>query len=456
MDIQLHEIEVITNNFAIEQKVGSGGYGDVYRATHKGEEIAVKKLHQLQGLDDKQFHAEYRNLRNIRHQNVVRLIGYCHQTRKKYMEHKGELIFANDMERVLCFEYMHGGSLDKHIQDESCGLEWPTCYKIIKGTCEGLDHLHTSQGKPIFHLDLKPGNILLDESMTPKIGDLGLSRLVASTKTRQTEMRDGTLGFMPPEYVDSGFISKKFDVFSLGVIIIKMLAGDKSYFRCSEMPSAQFIELVREIWRKKFQAKPGYSSQSQEIDMLGVTSCVEIALRCVDRDRNKRPCINDIVHELDQLEAKLKAMSLPSDVPNDATVQRSCDTNIISVDPSLELRFVFEPRKETSCCLQIIKKTEGIVAFNIKINQNKYSVQPSQGTMPPCSCRYVIVKLKSQDAAPPNMRCHDMLFVQNTGITQDLESRDGEIDYQELFEKAMADKVVDVVKLPIVYVTLDQ
>ncbi|VAH24625.1 unnamed protein product [Triticum turgidum subsp. durum] len=245
MDIQLHEIEAITNKFADDQKIGSGGYGDVYRATHKGEEIAVKKLHQLQGLDDKQFHAEYRNLREVRHQNVVRLIGYCYQTQKKYMEHNGELVFATIMERVLCFEYMHGRSLDKHIQDESCGLEWPTCYKIIKGTCEGLDHLHTSQGKPIFHLDLKPGNILLDESMTPKIGDLGLSRLVASTKTHQTRMRDGTLGFMPPEYVDSGFISKKFDVFSLGVIIIKMLAGDKSYFRCSEMPSEQFIEYIR-------------------------------------------------------------------------------------------------------------------------------------------------------------------------------------------------------------------
>jgi hypothetical protein len=136
--------------------------------------------------------------------------------------------------------------------------------------------------------------------------------------------------------------------------------------------------------------------------------------------------------------------------------KRSCDTNIISVDPSLELRFVFEPRKETSCCLQISNKTDGIIAFNIKINQNKYSVQPSQGTMPPCSSRYVIVKLHAQEAAPPNMRCHDMLLVQNAGITQDLASRHGEIDYQELFEKVMADKVVDVVKLPIVYVTPDQ
>ncbi|MBC2899796.1 hypothetical protein CFC21_112616 [Triticum aestivum] len=450
MDFELRVIEAITNNFADDQIVGSGGYGVVYRATHEGEEIAVKKLRQLPGLDDKQFDSEFRNLRNIRHQNVVRLIGYCYESRHRYMDHNGDLVFAQLMERVLCFEYMHGGSLDEHIQDKSCELEWPTCYKIIKGTSEGLNHLHNSQGKHIYHLDLKPGNILLDESMTPKIGDLGLSRLVASTKTRQTEMRDGTLGFVPPEYIKDGFISKKFDVFSLGVIIIKILAGAKNYIRCTEMPPEKFIQLVSENWTKKLQEKTGHSSH--EIDILGVTSCVGIALRCVDEDRNKRPCIKDIVDELDQLEAKLKAMSLASDVSKDLTVQRSCDTNILSVDPTMELRFLFELRKEASCCLQLTNKTGGFIAFNIEINPNKYSVRPSQGTMPPCSRRYVVVTLSAQEAAPPCMRCEDMLLVQSIGVSQDL----GEIKYQELFETAMANQVVDVVKLPIAYVTLDQ
>ena len=74
---------------------------------------------------------------------------------------------------------------------------------------------------------------------------------------------------------------------------------------------------VSENWTKKLQEKTGHSSH--EIDILGVTSCVGIALRCVDNDRNKRPCINDIVDELNQLEAKLKAMSLASDVSKDLT-----------------------------------------------------------------------------------------------------------------------------------------
>nr|BAJ88667.1 predicted protein [Hordeum vulgare subsp. vulgare] len=199
---------------------------------------------------------------------------------------------------------------------------------------------------------------------------------------------------------------------------------------------------------KKLQAKPGYSSQ--EIDILGVTSCVEVAVKCVDMDRSKRPCIQQIVHELEELEAKLKTMSLAPDVSK--TVQRSCDTNILSVDPTMEVRFLFELRKEASCCLQLTNKTGGFIAFNILINENNYIVRPSQGTIPPCSRRYVVVMLRAKEAAPPYMRCDDMLLVQSTGVSQDL----GDMNYRELFKTAMGNEVVDVVKLPIAYVTLDQ
>ncbi|CAM0877148.1 unnamed protein product [Alopecurus aequalis] len=371
MDLKLSDLESITNDFADAKKVGSGGYGDVYKAEYKGQEVAVKKLHPLQGLDDKEFHRELLNLMKVSHKNIVQLIGYCYETRQKYITHNGETIWAKQVERVFCFEYMQGGSLDQHISDESCGLDWPTCYNIIRGTCEGLHHLHSAPGNPIFHLDLKPANILLDKSMTPKIGDLGLSRVFASSKTHQTEIIKGTHGYMPPEYIDHRLISKKFDVFSFGVIIIKMVAGNTGYFRCSEMSPEEFIELVTENWTKRFQAMPGIYS-SCEIDILGVKRCAEIALWCVDKDRGKRPCIQDIVQQLEELEAEIQKMSLASDLSKDKTVQRSCDSNAVSVDPTLELRFLFEERKAASCCLQITNKTDGFVAFSVKINQNKY------------------------------------------------------------------------------------
>ena len=72
--------------------------------------------------------------------------------------------------------------------DESCIHGWATTYKIIRGTCEGLHYLHKGRGEGayIYHLDLKPANIVLDKDMTPKIADFGLSRLFGESKTYET------------------------------------------------------------------------------------------------------------------------------------------------------------------------------------------------------------------------------------------------------------------------------
>ncbi|CAO2145351.1 unnamed protein product [Urochloa humidicola] len=299
----------ITNNFSEAQKVGSGGYGVVYRALYNGEEIAVKKFH-LDGerLDDKEFDNEVRNLREIQHQNIVRLLGYCYVTEHIYVDRNdGVPVRAEHIERLLCFEYMQGGSLEKHISDESCDLDWRTSFKIIRGICEGLNHLHTAKGKPIYHLDLTPANILLDKNKIAKIGDLGLSKLVASTKTHITKVVKGTRGYMPPEYINGGVISNKSDVFSLGVIIIKMLAGNTGYYRHHEMPPERFIEFVTEKWKEKLQGTKVYLSQ--EADILQLKTCVDIALRCVKDERNERPDIKGIINELEALEPAINKIS---------------------------------------------------------------------------------------------------------------------------------------------------
>jgi serine/threonine protein kinase len=71
--------------------------------------------------------------------------------------------------------------------DECEGLDWQTRYKIIKGACEGLKYLHEGLEEPFYHLDLKPGNILLDVNMAPKLADFGLSKLVGEEQTRITQ-----------------------------------------------------------------------------------------------------------------------------------------------------------------------------------------------------------------------------------------------------------------------------
>lgn len=77
--------------------------------------------------------------------------------------------------------------------DNSCELNWPTCYQIIKGTCEGLNHLHNDHKIPILHLHLNPSHILLDNNMTAKITGFGLLRTFGTSPevSHQTEELEG-------------------------------------------------------------------------------------------------------------------------------------------------------------------------------------------------------------------------------------------------------------------------
>ncbi|EAZ18067.1 hypothetical protein OsJ_33613 [Oryza sativa Japonica Group] len=340
----------------------------------------------------------------------------------------------------------------RHPPNESGGgLDWTTRYRIIKGACEGLNYLHNGQEKPIYHLDLKPENILLDENMAPKIADFGLSRLFESTKTHITKTVNGTRGYMPPEFIDQGKITKKFDVFSLGVIIIQIIAGIDGYRQCCDMSSTQeFVDYVYAKWNKRVQGISRYASR--EADMLAVRQCIELSLRCVEANRDKRPAINDIIHQLNELDAEIENMFMRQ--PKSLLGQKSSESKYVGLDPVRELRFPFEVKKDISCCLQLTNQTDYFIAFNTKANQKKYSTQPNKGTIAPWSSCYVTVTMKAQETAPPYLQCHDMFVVQSTRVNEDLEPETEDIT-EELFKKTMG-KVVDEEKLPIVYVALPQ
>lgn len=101
-------------------------------------------------------------------------------------------------------------------------------YEIIKGICSGLHFLHEKCN--IVHLGLKPENILMDSTMTPKIMDFGLSRIFGEQQSQSTiDNRAQTGGYVAPEYLNQGVISKKADIFSLGVIIIEIITGRREY-----------------------------------------------------------------------------------------------------------------------------------------------------------------------------------------------------------------------------------
>ncbi|OEL18806.1 putative cysteine-rich receptor-like protein kinase 39, partial [Dichanthelium oligosanthes] len=223
----------------------------------------------------------------VEHKNIVRLLGYCSDTQQKVVDYNGRLVLADIRRRFLCFEYAPNKSLDDYLKDESHGSEWDTRYQLIEGICQGLHYLHKKEN--ITHLDLKPGNILLDVNMVPKITDFGLSRRFSGAESRIiTKTLCGSLGYIAPELLERGEISMKSDIFSLGVIIRNLLTGSKDLS-------------VFENWH-----------ESRDIDCPRFKRCIKIAQLCVNRDPRKRPTIDSIMNMLNEKERVILWPAFPS------------------------------------------------------------------------------------------------------------------------------------------------
>jgi serine/threonine protein kinase len=295
-DLPLDFLRTITDQFSAERIIGTGGFGTVYKGIMPDEEpIAVKKLAENAPLArDKAFTNEVQNMMALRNENIVRLVGYCHEGQKKVVQNNGRYIVADVFESLLCYEYLPKGSLQKNLFDGRTNMEWCTRFKIIKGICNGLLFLHRI---PIIHMDLKPENILLDHNMTPKIADFGLSRLFGQEQTRaNTQNVVGSYGYIAPEYLYRGEISTQSDIYSLGLLIIETTTGEKNQPKQNEPSARDFIEKVRQTWTYDYIASmfPKFNAN----DLQEVRVCIEIGLECVQIDRKKRPSVENIVERL--------------------------------------------------------------------------------------------------------------------------------------------------------------
>ncbi|XP_051185807.1 uncharacterized protein [Lolium perenne] len=281
--LPLSLLEEITDGFSDEQRIGSGGFAVVYKGKLENRMVAVKRMSNTY-MHEKEFHREVECLMMVKHKNIVQFLGYCADTQGTMARHEGKFVMADVQQRLLCFEYLSKGSLDEYITDTSSGLQWRDRYHIIKGICQGLHYLHQ---KNIIHLDLKPANILLDDNLVAKIADFGLSRYFDERQTRVlTDKIAGTLGYLAPEFCNKE-ITYKFDIYSLGVIIIEILTGKKGYHD---------IDKVVESWSNMLEKSHSKVQHEQ------VRVCAEIGIECTNFNPAKRPDTEHIISRLDEAE----------------------------------------------------------------------------------------------------------------------------------------------------------
>ncbi|KAL7215733.1 hypothetical protein ACSBR1_027805 [Camellia fascicularis] len=141
---------------------------------------------------------------------------------------------------------MSNESLDTWIfqRHQELTLGWQPRKKIIMVIAKGLTYLHEECRQKIFHLDIKPQNILLDECFNVKISDFGLSKLIDKDQSQVVTMMRGTPGYLAPEWLSS-IITEKVDAYSFGVVVLEMLCGRKNLDRSQPEEDMHLLGLFK-------------------------------------------------------------------------------------------------------------------------------------------------------------------------------------------------------------------
>ncbi|OEL14892.1 Serine/threonine-protein kinase [Dichanthelium oligosanthes] len=302
------ELAEAAGNFRQEHLIGEGGFGRVYKArlrnnNNNGQQqqqqvVAVKQLDRngLQG--NSEFVVEVLMLSMLHHPNLVNLVGYC----------------ADGDQRLLVYEYMALGSLEDHLLQQVPQLEqqqvlpWRTRMRIAHGAARGLEYLHD---RGVIYRDLKSSNILLDADYSPRLSDFGLAKLLPAASSSSSSSSSGssssgkvmgTYGYCAPEYLRTGKLSVKADVYSFGVLLLELITGRRAID--ASRPDGEQILLGWAVTMfgdpSRFQelVDPRLVMAMQGPAASELKQAVGVAAMCLQEHHALRPVMTDVVMAL--------------------------------------------------------------------------------------------------------------------------------------------------------------
>ncbi|XP_050287932.1 receptor-like protein kinase FERONIA [Quercus robur] len=282
----LAEIKIATNNFDEDSVIGEGAFGKIYKGfiSDCTVSVAIKRKSSTSRQGIEEFGTEILLLCQLRHPNLVNLIGYC----------------IDEQEMILIFELIANGSLMEHFlyRDQDDPLTWKRRLQICIGVARGLHYLHTGVKHTIIHRDVKLSNIVLDEKLEAKLTDFGLSKMgppsLSKALIRVDSAVKGTVGYLDPAYIRTRQLTDKTDVYGLGVVLFEVL--------CTKITVDMKLESEQQslaIWAPKC-VEDGTINQMIDPCLIGkiAPECfkiyVNIATSCVREDHMERPTIGEV------------------------------------------------------------------------------------------------------------------------------------------------------------------
>ncbi|WVZ10222.1 hypothetical protein V8G54_014752 [Vigna mungo] len=297
------ELKAATKGFKSDALLGEGGFGKVYKGwlhektltpskAGSGIMVAIKKLNpeSMQGLQE--WQSEITFLGTVSHPNLVKLLGYC----------------CDDVEFLLVYEFMPKGSLETHLfwrNTNTEPLSWDTRLKIAIGAARGLAYLHTSD-KQIIYRDFKASNILLDEEFNAKISDFGLAKLGPSAGDSHVTTRIiGTYGYAAPEYIATGHLYVKSDVYGFGVVLLEMLKGMRALDQKRPSGQQNLVEWIKPYLSDKSKLKSDIMDEKIEgqYSTNAALKAAQLTLKCLETDPKLRPSMQQVLHTLETIQA---------------------------------------------------------------------------------------------------------------------------------------------------------
>ncbi|KAL1550282.1 non-specific serine/threonine protein kinase [Salvia divinorum] len=281
---------------ASAEVLGSGSFGASYKAVLvDGEALVVKRFKQMTNLTKDDFHDHMKRLGRLKHPNLLPLVAYLYRKEEK----------------LLVFDFVTNNSLGKHLHDDGKRpeewpkpLNWLCRLKAIKGTVRGLAYLHAElPALDAPHGHLKSSNVLLDNNYNALLMDYTLSPVVNPAQVSQA-----LVAYKCPEYALSGRMSRKSDVWCLGILILETLTGkavDKQLGQGRQY-GAELARWVKGIVEEaNAKGAVGVFDKDMEVSAEAETEMeklLQIGIRCCQEELDKRLDLAEAVKRIEQLQ----------------------------------------------------------------------------------------------------------------------------------------------------------